>query len=84
MAVSREENDLMTRVEGDAPLGAMLRQHYWIPAVPAASLKADGAPIRVRLLGNDYVVFRNTDGKVGILDERCPHRKASMALGRNE
>lgn len=84
MAMTKEENDLLTRVDGDAPLGEMLRQHYWIPAYPAAAIEADGKPIRVRLMGNNYVLFRNSDGKVGILDELCPHRKASLALGRNE
>ena len=84
MAMTREENDLLTLVEGDAPLGAMLRQYYWIPAWPAAALEADGKPVRVRLLGNNYVLFRDSQGRVGILDELCPHRRASLALGRNE
>ncbi|HYH21381.1 MAG TPA: Rieske 2Fe-2S domain-containing protein [Azospirillum sp.] len=84
MAMSKEDNDLMTRVSNGAPLGEMLRQHYWIPAVPSRTLEADGAPLRVRLLGTDYVAFRATDGRVGFMDELCPHRKASLALGRNE
>lgn len=84
MAMSREDNDLMTRVSNGAPLGEMLRQHYWIPAAPSRTLVADGAPLRVRLLGTDYVAFRASDGRVGFLDELCPHRKASLALGRNE
>ena len=84
MATSATENDLLTKVEGDAPLGHMLREHYWLPAIPANKLEADGRPYRVRLAGENYVVFRNTDGEVGILDELCPHRRASLALGRNE
>lgn len=84
MAMTREENDLLTRVEGGAPMGEMLRQHYWIPAVPASKLVADGAPIRVRLLGGNYVAFRATDGRVGVIDEQCPHRRASLALAQNE
>jgi len=84
MAMTREDNDLLTRVENGAPMGEMIRQHYWIPVVPASKLEADGAPVRLRLLGNDYVAFRATDGSVGVLDERCPHRKASLALARNE
>lgn len=84
MAISKEENDLLTRVEGDAPLGEMLREHFWIPAIPADKLVSDGKPYRVRLMGVDYVIFKNTDGEVGILDELCPHRRASLALGRNE
>jgi phthalate 4,5-dioxygenase oxygenase subunit len=62
----------------------MIRQHYWIPAVPAAKLEAGGAPLRLRLLGDNYVAFRATDGSVGVLDEQCPHRRASLALARNE
>ena len=44
----------------------------------------DGTPVRTRLLGEDLVVFRDSEGRLGILDERCPHRGASLALGRNE
>ncbi|WP_372604060.1 Rieske 2Fe-2S domain-containing protein [Actibacterium sp.] len=83
MATTKEDNDLMTLVEGEAPLGQMLRQHYWLPAIPGEKLESDGRPYRVRLLGENYVVFRNTDGDVGILDELCPHRRASLALGQN-
>lgn len=84
MPMSKEDNDLLTRVENGAPMGEMIRQHYWLPAVPSSKLEADGAPVRVRLLGKNYVAFRATDGAVGVLDERCPHRKASLALARNE
>ncbi len=84
MAMTREDNELLTRVEGDAPMGGMIRQHYWIPAVPSIKLEADGAPVRIRLLGKNYVAFRATDGSVGVLDELCPHRKASLALAQNE
>jgi phthalate 4,5-dioxygenase oxygenase subunit len=84
MPLSREDNDLLTRVENGAPMGAMLRQHYWLPAIPSSKLEAGGQPFRVRLLGIDLVVFRGPDGSVGVLDERCPHRKASLALARNE
>ena len=84
MPLSREDNDLLTRVENGAPMGAMLRQHYWLPAIPSSKLEAGGRPFRVRLLGIDLVAFRGPDGVVGVLDERCPHRKASLALARNE
>jgi phthalate 4,5-dioxygenase len=82
--LSREENDLVTRVCGDAPLGRMIRRHCWIPAGISPQLAAGGAPLRVRLLGNDYVAFRVDDGQVGFFDEGCPHRGISLALGRNE
>jgi phenylpropionate dioxygenase-like ring-hydroxylating dioxygenase large terminal subunit len=85
MAMSKTaENDLMTRVCGDPPLGRMLRTHYWLPAVVGAKLEADGAPARIRLLGDDYVGFRATDGRVGFFDEACPHRGVSLSLARNE
>lgn len=84
MALTQEENDLLTRVENGAPMGEMIRQHYWLPAIPADKLVADGTPIRVRLLGRNYVAFRNTAGQAGVLDEHCPHRRASLLVARNE
>ncbi len=83
MAITKEENDLLTRVENGAPMGEMIRQHYWVPVAPAVKLEADGAPLRVRILGRDYIAFRVSDGSVGVIDERCPHRKASLALAQN-
>ncbi|MBL0419686.1 aromatic ring-hydroxylating dioxygenase subunit alpha [Ramlibacter sp. AW1] len=84
MAMTAEDNELLTRVENGAPMGEMIRRHYWLPAVPSVKLEADGAPVRLRLLGRNFVAFRATDGQVGVLDEHCPHRKASLALARNE
>ena len=82
--LSQEDNDLLTRVDGDAPMGVMIRQHWWIPAARSANLEPDGKPLRVRLFGANYVAFRATDGQLGFFDEACPHRGASMALARNE
>lgn len=84
MPMSKQDNELLCRVENGAPMGEMIRQHYWIPAIPSSKLEAGGRPYRVKLLGTELVAFRSPDGSVGILDERCPHRKASLALGRNE
>jgi phthalate 4,5-dioxygenase len=82
--LSREENEILTRVEGDAPMGRLMRAH-WIPAGLSEEVSArDGPPVRVRLLGEDLVAFRASDGRLGVLDEHCPHRRASLALGRNE
>src|SRR5262245_61530293 len=79
-----EENDLLCRVEGDAPMGQLMRRH-WLPACMSEEVaEIDGAPVRSRLLGEDLVVFRDTKGRVGVLGEYCPHRGASLALGRNE
>jgi phthalate 4,5-dioxygenase oxygenase subunit len=82
--LTAEENDLLCRVEGDAPMGQLMRRH-WIPACMSEEVaEPDGTPIQVRLLGEDLVVFRDSDGRLGVLDEYCPHRRASLVLGRNE
>lgn len=81
---TREENDLMTLVEGDAPMGRMIRENYWMPFGVSTQLVAHAEPMKVRLLGQNYVAFRDTKGKIGFFDEACPHRSASLALARNE
>src|ERR1700692_4540500 len=82
--LTAEENELLCRVEGDAAMGQLMRRH-WIPACLSEEVaECDGAPVRVRLLGEDLVAFRDTAGRLGVLDEHCPHRRASLALGRNE
>jgi phenylpropionate dioxygenase-like ring-hydroxylating dioxygenase large terminal subunit len=78
------ENELMTRFEGDAPMGRLMRRHYWAPFALSAHLVAGGAPVAVRLFGEDYVAFRASDGRVGFLDELCPHRRGSLLLARSE
>lgn len=65
-------------------MGRLMRQH-WIPACMIEEVaEPDGTPLKVRLLGEDMVVFRDSAGRVGVLDEKCPHRRASLAFGRNE
>ena len=82
--LTKEENDLLCRVEGDAPMGGIMRRH-WLPACLIEQVpEPDGDPVKIRLLGENLVVFRDSDGKVGVLDELCPHRKASLVFGRNE
>jgi phthalate 4,5-dioxygenase len=82
--LSAEENTLLTHVTGDAPMGQMMRR-YWVPACLSEEVAAPGsAPVRTTIFGERLVVFRDTDGKLGVVDERCPHRLASLALGRNE
>lgn len=80
----REDNELITRVEAGAPMGEMLRNNFWFPAALSCKLISDGAPLRVRLLGQSFVAFRSTDGRVGFFNEHCPHRRASLVLARNE
>src|SRR5918999_1092218 len=82
--LTREQNELLCRVEGTAPMGSLMRQH-WLPVCMAEEVaERDGAPVRARLLGEDLVVFRDTNGRVGVLAEHCPHRGASLSFGRNE
>ena len=82
--LSREDNELLCRVEGDAPMGRLMRAH-WIPACLSEEVAVrDGTPVRVRLLGEDLVAFRDSRGRLGMVGEHCPHRRASLALGRNE
>jgi phthalate 4,5-dioxygenase oxygenase subunit len=82
--LSPEQNDLLTRTDAGTPGGAYMRR-YWLPALLAEELPdPDGEPVRVRLLGEHLVAFRDTAGRVGLLDEFCPHRRASQWLGRNE
>lgn len=82
--LTREENELICRVGPDTPMGATLRR-YWLPALLSSELpEPDGAPKRLRLLGEDLVAFRDSNGVVGVLDEYCPHRGASLGLARNE
>lgn len=79
-----EENDLLCRVENGAPMGELMRRH-WLPACLSEEVaEPDGTPVRIRALGQNLVAFRDTKGRLGVLDENCPHRRASLVLGRNE
>jgi phthalate 4,5-dioxygenase oxygenase subunit len=79
-----EENDLITKVGPGTPLNAVMRR-YWMPALLSREIaEPDCPPVRVRLLGEDLVAFRDSDGKVGLLGEHCPHRGTSLYFGRNE
>ena len=65
-------------------MGKLIRQ-YWIPVLQSTDLpEPDGAPLRVRLLCENLVAFRNSDGNIGLIDQACPHRCASLFFGRNE
>lgn len=82
--MTAEENDLLCRVEGDAPMGQIMRRHWIAACLSEEVAEPDGAPIKVRLLGEDLVVFRDSKGRVGVLDEFCSHRRASLLFARNE
>ena len=82
--LTREQNELLCRVAGAAPMGQLMRRH-WLPLCLSEEVaERDGAPLNARLLGEDLVAFRDSQGRLGVLDERCAHRGASLAFGRNE
>ena len=82
--LTRDDNDTLTRTGQGTLMGEVIRR-YWVPALLANELpEPDSAPVRVRLLGEQLVAFRDTQGRVGLLDEICPHRRTSLFFGRNE
>lgn len=82
--LTNEENELLCRVEGDAPMGQLMRK-FWTPICLSEEVsERDGDPVHARILGEDLVVFRDTEGRVGVMDEYCPHRRVSLVYGRNE
>jgi phthalate 4,5-dioxygenase len=81
--VTAAENELLTNVDPGSPMHRLWKR-YWIPAIRPQRLVADGRPERVRLLGENYVAFRVSDGRIGFFAENCPHRRASLTLARNE
>ena len=80
---SNKDRDLLAHVGPGTPMGEMLRQ-YWMPAAKSAEFTADGEPVRLKLLGEELIGFRDSSGRVGVMDHRCPHRCASLFFGRNE
>jgi phthalate 4,5-dioxygenase oxygenase subunit len=81
--LSHEDNDKLTRVGPGTPMGALMRL-YWIPFLPSADLAVDGQPQRVRLLGEELLAFKDTQGRIGLVDHACPHRGAPLVFARNE
>ena len=82
--LSHADNEILCRIGPGTPGGTLMRR-FWHPVCTSAQLpQPDCAPLRVRLLGENYVAFRDTEGKVGFLEELCMHRGASLALGRVE
>ena len=78
------ESDELTRVGPGTVMGDLMRQ-YWIPAAKSSEVVAGGEPLKLMLLGEKLIAFRDeTTGRVGVMDQRCPHRCASLFLGRNE
>ena len=81
--ISQEMNDALTRVGPGSEAGSVLR-HYWQPAALSDELMSGRPVVPVRLLGEDLVLFRDTEGKLGLIQRHCPHRGADMCFGRLE
>lgn len=81
--LSKEDNQLLTRTDQGTPMGDLFRR-YWIPALKSVELKNDGKPQKIRLLGEDLIAFRDTEGVVGLMEEACPHRGTSLYYGIND
>ena len=82
--LSVKENELITRVEKGTPMGELYRR-FWLPVLQAEELPVpDCTPVRLKVLGEKLVAFKDSAGRIGILDDRCPHRLASLFWGRNE
>ncbi len=82
--LSHADNERLTRTGPGTPMGNLIRR-YWIPALFSHEVsEPDGPPVRVKLLGERLVAFRDSSGRLALLDERCPHRTASLFFGRNE
>ena len=82
--LSKELNELLTRTGPGAPMGDFLRR-YWLPAVLSEEIPTpDSPPVQVRLLGEEFVAFRDSAGRIGLLEEHCLHRGTSLFYGRNE
>lgn len=82
--LSRADNETLCRVAPGTPMGAVFRR-FWHPVCLSEQIsRPDGDPVRVEILGERLVAFRDTAGRLGLLEEGCPHRGVSLALGRNE
>lgn len=80
----KEQNDLLTQTNAGTPMGAMFRR-YWLPALLAEELPKPGCPpVRVKLLGEPMVALRDQDGRLGLIEEFCAHRRVSLWFGRHE
>ena len=78
---SSAEGKILTRTGPGTPMGNLMRQ-YWLPALKSEELAADGDPVRLMILGKKLIAFRDTSGRVGIMDHRCPHRCSLAATKR--
>ncbi len=84
MVLTRYDNETLTQTDSGTPMGEVMRR-YWVPALMSNEIpEPDCPPVRVQILGEKLVAFRDTAGRIGLVDEFCPHRLTSLFLGRNE
>lgn len=82
--LSQENNDFLTQVGAGTPMGNFLRQ-FWYPVLPSSEIPgSEGRPLRMKLLGERLLLFRDSDNQIGLISEFCPHRGASLFYARNE
>ncbi len=82
--LSLEENELLTNTDPGTPMGELFRR-FWIPVALSEEVPGpDSDPVRIKILGEDLIVFKDSEGRVGLVDAYCPHRGAPMFFGRNE
>ncbi len=82
--MNKEMSETLTRVGRGTPMGDLMRR-YWVPALMTSEIaEADGPQVRVQLLGEKLLAFRNSDGRACLIDEFCSHRGVSLYFGRNE
>ncbi|HEX3809857.1 MAG TPA: Rieske 2Fe-2S domain-containing protein [Rhizomicrobium sp.] len=81
--LTEANNEMITRTGPGTPMGELFRR-FWLPAVTSAELEKDGSPVRLRIMSEDLVAFRDSNGKVGIIEAYCSHRLAPLFFGRNE
>jgi len=82
--LTQNDNEMITRTGPGTPMGDYLRR-FWIPALCSDEIaEPDSPPVRVKILNEELVAFRDTNGDVGLVDNYCPHRRASLFFGRNE
>src|SRR5215471_4180104 len=82
--LSKEDNELLCRIGPGTPMGNLFRQ-YWLPMMKSDEAPApDSPPVRIKLLGEELIAFRTTSNEIGLIQNACPHRGASLFFGRNE
>jgi len=82
--LSRADNDLLTQTGRGTPMGELFRR-FWLPVLVSQELpEVDGPPVRVRMLGEDLIAFRDSNNRIGLIEPQCAHRGANLFFGRNE